>query len=128
MDIQLLFKQLGSIRAVAKQTGYARNTVRRMLRAQSPPAFDKPERKTGVDDFKDYLTSRYAEHGLSAARLLEEIRPQGFAGSVHMVRRFIRKLRHRSRHRSLFLTPTPTAPTTSTDWATGRRAIVKCRG
>ena len=64
MDTQLLFKQVGSIRAVATQTGCARNTVRRMLRSQSPPAFDKPARKTGVDDFKDYLTSRYTEHGL----------------------------------------------------------------
>jgi len=30
MDIQLLFKQLGSIRAVVRQTGYSRNTVRKM--------------------------------------------------------------------------------------------------
>lgn len=93
MDVQLLFKQLGSIRAVAKQTGCARNTIRRMLRSQSPPAFDKPCRTSGVDAFKDYLTSRFTEHGLSAERLLEEIRPQGFTGSVHMVRRFLRKLK-----------------------------------
>jgi transposase len=93
MDIHLLYKQLGSIRAVAKQTGYSRNTVRRMLRSETPPAFDKPARKTGIDDYKDYLTRRFTEHGLSAERLLAEIRPQGFAGSVYMVRRFLRKLR-----------------------------------
>jgi transposase len=93
MDIHLLFKQLGSIRAVAKQTGYSRNTVRRMLRTDTPPVFDKPARRTGVDDFKEYLTRRFTEHGLSAERLLAEIRPQGFAGSIHMVRRFLKKLR-----------------------------------
>jgi transposase len=93
MDVQLLFKQLGSIRAVTKQTGYSRNTVRRMLRSATPPVFDKPARKTGVDDFADYLTRRFTEHGLSAERLLAEIRPQGFTGSVYMVRRFLRKLR-----------------------------------
>lgn len=93
MDIHLLFKQLGSIRAVAKQTGYSRNTVRRMLRSDRTPVFDKPARKTGVDDFADYLTQRFTEHGLSAERLLAEIRPQGFTGSVYMVRRFLRKLR-----------------------------------
>jgi transposase len=93
MDVQLLFKQLGSIRAVAKQSGFSRNTVRRMLRTNAPPVFDTPTRKTGVDAFKDYLTRRYTEHGLSGARLLEEIRAQGFTGSIHMVRRVLKKLR-----------------------------------
>ena len=93
MDAHLLYKQLGSIRAVVKQTGYSRNTVRRMLRAGTPPVFARPVRPTGVDDFKDYLTKRYTEHGLSAERLLAEIRAQGFAGSVYMVRRFLRRLK-----------------------------------
>jgi len=93
MDVHLLFKQLGSIRAVVKATGYSRNTVRKMLRADGPPVFDKPARKTGVDAFADYLTKRFSEHGLSAERLLGEIRAQGFSGSIHMVRRFLKKLR-----------------------------------
>ena len=93
MDVHLLFKQLGSFRAVAKQTGYSRNTVRKMLRSATVPVFSKPDRPTGVDAFKDYLTRRYTEHGLSASRLLDEIRPQGFTGSIHMVRRAIKKLR-----------------------------------
>jgi transposase len=64
-----------------------------MLRSESPPSFNKPARKSGIDDFADYLTRRFAEHGLSAERLLGEIRAQGFTGSVYMVRRFLRKLR-----------------------------------
>jgi transposase len=93
MDIQILFKELGSIRAVAKQTGLSRNTVRKMLRAGKPPTFQTARRGSGVEGFEEYLARRYAEHGLSAVRLLEEIRPQGFAGSIHMVRRFIQTLR-----------------------------------
>jgi len=93
IDIHLLFKQLGSIRAVVKQTGYSRNAVRKMLRSGTPPAFEQPTRASGVDDFKDYRTRRFTEHGLSAQRLLEEIRAQGFTGSIYMVRRFLKKLR-----------------------------------
>ncbi|HWE93075.1 MAG TPA: IS21 family transposase [Tepidisphaeraceae bacterium] len=93
MDIQLLFKQLGSIRAVVRETGFSRNTLRRMLRTDTPPTFNKPVRKRGVDDFADYLTRRFTEHGLSAERLPGEIKAQGFTGSIHMVRRFVRKLR-----------------------------------
>lgn len=93
MDIHLLYKQLGSIGAVCRQTGFARNTVRKMLRAKEPPVFSAAVRKTGVDDFADYLTRRFNEHGLSAERLLAEIRAQGFTGSIYMVRRFVKKLR-----------------------------------
>ena len=78
MDIHFLFKRLGSIRAVAKQTGYSHNTVRRMLRSDSPPVFDKSVHKTGIDDFADYLIQRFIEHGLSTERLLAEIRPYTF--------------------------------------------------
>ncbi|MCZ2154792.1 MAG: IS21 family transposase, partial [Bryobacterales bacterium] len=93
MDIQLLYRQLGSIRAVVRETGFSRNTVRKMLRSSESPKFQAAQRKTGVDDFKDYLARRYNEHGLSAVRLLEEIRPQGFTGSIHMIRRFLKTLR-----------------------------------
>jgi len=94
MDIHQLFKQLGSIRAVVRQTGYSRNTVRRMLRASAaPPTFKTPARPSGVKEFKEYLARRHSEFGLSAPRLLEEIRAQGFTGSIHMVRRFIKTVR-----------------------------------
>lgn len=93
MDINFLHKQGLSIREIARQSGYSRNTVRKMLREQSPPQFKKVERDKAVEPYADYLKQRYLECGLSAVRLLEEIRPQGFAGSIHMVRRFLKGLR-----------------------------------
>lgn len=93
MDIQLLHKQGHSIREIARQTGYARNTVRRLLRGQEAPVYQTPRRRSGIDDFKDYLTERFTASGLSAVRLLEELRPMGFTGSLHMVRRFLATLR-----------------------------------
>jgi transposase len=119
MDVHLLYKQLGSIRAVVKQTGYSRNTVRRLIRAGPPPVFTTPVRPTGVDDFKDYLTKRYTGHGLSAERLLAEIRAQGFAGSVYMVRRFLRRLKPRRSAASTATLRFETAPGVQAqcDWA-----------
>ena len=94
MEIHLLAKQPGSTRAVAKQAGYSRNTVRKMLREAKPPAAAaSAAHECCADGFKEYLARRYAEHGLSAVRLLGEIRSQGFTGSIHMVRRFIGTLR-----------------------------------
>jgi len=119
MDIHLLHKQLGSIGAVCRQTGFARNTVRKMLRARTTPVFATAVRKTGVDDFKEYLTRRFSEHGLSAERLLAEIRPQGFTGSIHMVRRFLKKLRPLRAAASIATVRFETAPglQAQCDWA-----------
>jgi transposase len=93
MDIKLLSRQGHSIREIARRSGHARNTVRRMLRAETTPAFSTPERASPLAPFKPYLTKRFDEHGLSAVRLHAEVAAQGYAGSVHTVRRFLATLR-----------------------------------
>ena len=93
MDIKLLSRQGHSIREIARRSGHARNTVRRMLRAETTPAFSTPDRANALDAFKPYLTKRFDEHGLSAVRLHAEVAAQGYAGSVHTVRRFLATLR-----------------------------------
>jgi transposase len=93
MDIHVLHKQGLSIREIARESGYSRNTVRKMLRGHAPPKFKKVRRSKTIEPFGDYLRQRYLECGLSAVRLLEEIQAQGFVGSIHMVRRYLEDLR-----------------------------------
>jgi transposase len=71
MDIKGLHRQGHSIRTIAALTGYARNTVRRVLRQARPPAPQKRQRASGLDPFRPYLLSREAVGRLSAVRLLE---------------------------------------------------------
>lgn len=92
MDIKLLHKEGHSIRQIAQLTGYARNTIRRVLRERQPKAFATPEKSSKLDAFKEYVRQRYAACGLSAVRLLEEIRAQGYKGSVQTLRRFVARL------------------------------------
>jgi len=104
MDIKLLKQQGYSIRAMAELTGYSRNTIRRVLREKTPAEFDAPERTSCLDAFKAYLTKRDAEGGLSAVRLLGEIKPMGYAGGIDTVRRFVRTLpadQDRKRHQKM---------------------------
>ena len=61
--------------------------------ANTSESIGQPARKTGIDEYKHYLARRFNAHGLSAERLLVEIRPQGFTGAVYMIRRFLRRLR-----------------------------------
>lgn len=93
MDLHQLQREGLSLRAIARQTGHSRNTVRRLLRASTPPQYHSPKRDSQLDAYKEHLQRRYLEHGLSAVRLLAEIQPMGYVGSVDLVRRFLRTLR-----------------------------------
>lgn len=93
MDIKLLKKEGHSIRQIARMLGMSRNTVRRALRRGQPPKFATPAKESKLDGFKEYVRQRYEScGGLSAVRLLEEIRAQGYEGSVQTLRRFVTKL------------------------------------
>ena len=92
MDIKSLHKEGHSIRQIAQLTGYARNTIRRVLRERQPKTFATPVKSSKLDDFKEYVRQRYTSCGLSAVRLLEEIRAQGYHGSVQTLRRYVAHL------------------------------------
>ncbi|HLP08451.1 MAG TPA: IS21 family transposase, partial [Opitutaceae bacterium] len=93
MNIRFLHKQGHSVREIARLTGHSRNTVRKLLRARRAPTPAARERASKLDDHKLYLTERWQAHGLSAVRLLPELRARGFKGSVQIVRRFLHTLK-----------------------------------
>jgi transposase len=92
MDVQMLARQGHSQRQIARLTGYSRNTVAKTLAQPAPTPFQKPPRSSKLDPFKPYLDRRLGQSALSAVRLLDEIRPMGYAGSVDLLRRYLRTL------------------------------------
>ncbi|MEY4488179.1 MAG: hypothetical protein RIQ79_687 [Verrucomicrobiota bacterium] len=92
MDIHLLKRQGHSVREISRRTGYARNTVRAILRTSGLRTPQVRARASRLEPYHEYLRLRHTETGLSAVRLLDEIRPQGYAGGIHMVRRFVATL------------------------------------
>lgn len=134
MDIKDLYRQGHSIRTITELTGLARNTVRRVLREQSPHPAKKRGRSSQLDSFKPYLERRHAECALSAVRLLEEIRAMGYTGGIDVVRRFIHALAPHARSQAKMTVrfETPPGQQAQADWAacgheldeTGRRRAV----
>jgi transposase len=119
MNIRLLQKQGHSVREIARLTGHSRNTVRKLLRAQRSPVPATRVRASKLDLYKPYLTARWQAHGLSAMRLVPEIRAQGFTGSTQIVRRFLHTLKA-ARHIDKSLTvrfETPPGEQAQCDWA-----------
>lgn len=119
MDIRMLRKEGHSIKAIARQTGRSRNTVRRVLRQAGPTSFNKPQRHSCLDSFQSYLRQRWEECGLSAVRLLAEIRAMGYTGSIATLRRYLQTLKpERERLRKLTVRyETPPGKQAQVDWA-----------
>jgi len=119
MNIQDLHNQGHSIREIAQITGHSRNTIRKVLRGQHQGQRQSPSRASKLDPFKDYLTQRFGEHGLSAVRLLAEIRPMGYDGSLPTLRRFLATLKTDLHKRGKLTVrfETPPGQQAQADWA-----------
>lgn len=119
MDMKLLQKQGHSIREIARQTGRSRNTVRQALREARPLEFKTPKRVSVLDDYKPYVKERYEACGLSAVRLMEDIRGMGYSGSVITLRRYVATLRpqRRALEKLTVRYETPPGYQAQMDWA-----------
>lgn len=119
MDIKELQQQGHSIRDIARLTGLSRNTVRKALRGEHTLKVKSTSRSSQIDPFQDYLRQRFEEHGLSAVRLIAEIRPMGYSGSIATLRRFLQTLRQTvTRQRKLTVRfETPPGQQAQADWA-----------
>ena len=69
------------------------STVAKILDQGVPQPFNKGERQSSLDSFKPYLKARWELYQLSGIRLHEEIKAQGFKGSVDIVQRYLTTLK-----------------------------------
>jgi transposase len=85
-----------SIRAIARQTGLSRKTVRRYLRRglEGPVYGPRQPRGSVLDGFKGYIEGRIGDYPeLSAIRLLREITEIGYRGGYTTVKDFVCEIR-----------------------------------
>jgi transposase len=83
-------------RAISRRLHCSRHTVAAALALEQPPARKATSRTSLLDAHRakiDVLLARYPE--LSAVRIREEIArgPEGYAGSITLIRRYLRKVR-----------------------------------
>lgn len=119
MDIRALRREGHSIKRIAAMTGHSRNTVRKTLKASVPQLVIQRKRTSKLDPFKDYVRERFETYRLSAVRLVEEIREQGYTGSVRTVRRYVARLSaaHPQNKRKTVRFETPPGRQAQADWA-----------
>ncbi len=97
VEIQVLHRQGKSIRAIERETGVARNTIRAILRRETDGQYGpRRPRPTKVDPYKTYVQERLEAAGkiwLPATVLLREIRAQGYEGGVTQLKDYLREIR-----------------------------------
>jgi transposase len=94
--VQELRAQGKGIKAIMRELGLAKETVRRFARAASVEdllAKARDGRPSVLDEFKPYLHQRWNEGCTTVWTLFEEIRAQGYPGSYGAVRDYLRPFR-----------------------------------
>ncbi len=94
--IHELSAQGKSIRAIAREVGIARNTVRRYLRGK-PEAVPRPKRPSLLDPYKAQIHRWIQEdHLYNCESMLERLREQGYQGNATILRAYVHPLRPRN--------------------------------
>lgn len=90
LEIRLLAKRGKGLRAIAREIGVSRNTVRRYLRDGDAERYRQRPRRSGkLAAFDDYIAKRLAEAApdrLAGTVLLRELRERGYTGGYTILK------------------------------------------
>lgn len=125
MEIKILHKQGMSSRAIARELGISRNTVKRYLQAKSePPKYTpRPAVASLLDEYRDYIRQRIADahpYKIPATVIAREIRDQGYRGGMTILRAFIRSLSVPQEQEPAVRFETEPGRQMQVDWGTNR--------
>ena len=120
VEIHVMHRQGMSIKAIGRELGISRNTVRKYLRAAQVPApSDRSAKPTKLDAYRDYLNGRVEAarpDWIPATVLFDEIVALGYQGSVRTVRSYLATLKPKRREDPLVRFETPPGQQMQIDW------------
>lgn len=97
VEIRVLARQGKGIRAIARELGISRTTVRRYLANPAAGGYGpRAPRPTKLGPFTEYLRERVAAarpHWIPATVLLRELRERGYAGGISQLKAYLRPLK-----------------------------------
>ena len=91
--IRYLHAQGTPIRAICRELGVSRNTVRQALRGDSPAKYERPPKPNpALAPFEAQIRTWFFSEKLIGSRILRELRALGYDGHRSAVYRFLKKL------------------------------------
>lgn len=121
MDIRSLKKEGYSIKAIVRETGVSRNTVRSILRGEHSIQQRKKKRKDRtsiLDPYKLQVEQLLEKPSYTGQLIFEQIKRLGYQGSVAQVYRYIQSIRQDHQHKQKLSVrfETPPGKQAQVDW------------
>ncbi len=83
-----------SLKRLAKETGLSRNTVRRAIRAGSPPTYKRPKRPSKLDPFREHINGLLkADPKIPSQVIGDRITEAGYTGKQTILDDLVREMR-----------------------------------
>ena len=124
VEIRVLSKQGKSIRDIARLLKVSRNTVRRYIRGEGLPRYERKARPSKLDNYKQYIAERVraaAPEWIPATVLQRELRALGYTGGVSILKEHLATLKPVARPEPLIRFETEPGRQMQADFATIRR-------
>jgi transposase len=124
VEIRVLRRQGKSIREIARMLDVSRNTVRRYLRVEGLPRYERESRPSKLDPYQRYLDKRVkaaAPDWIPATVLLRELRALGYLGGYSILKDHLATLRPVAKPEPLIRFETEPGRQMQCDFATIRR-------
>ena len=124
VEIRVLRKQGKSIREIARLLAVSRNTVRRYVRGDGLPHYERETRPGKLDHYKQYIAERVraaAPEWIPATVLLRELRSLGYSGGVSILKDHLATLKPVAKPEPLIRFETEPGRQMQVDFATIRR-------
>ncbi|MBE0430002.1 MAG: IS21 family transposase [Thermoleophilia bacterium] len=117
MDIKQKRERGVYIKDIAEEKGVSPKTISRTIRRGSAPTGKRPGAKTSkLDPFKPLIDKLLLQNVWNAMVILDEIREQGYAGEVTLIRNYIRPKRPLRISRQTVRFETGPGKQTQNDW------------
>ena len=120
VEIHVMHRQGMSIRAIGRELGISRTTVRKYLRAaQVPDSRTRSAKPTKLDGYRGYLKERAAAahpDWIPATVLFDEIVALGYTGCLTSVRGYLRTFKPKAKDDPVVRFETPPGHQMQVDW------------
>lgn len=83
-----------SLRAISRETGYDRRTVKKYLKTGEKPSYKRRSSKTSLlDPYKPHIRDAVVRLDLQATRIFRDIQKMGYSGQYTILKEYIRPFR-----------------------------------
>lgn len=125
MEIKILQRQGYSIRAISRELGISRNTVRQYLRNEAEAGYKlRTARPSKLEPWKEYIRGRIeaaSPNWIPATVIEREIRERGYTGSIRLLRYYMAALKPKAKEEPLIRFETQPGEQMQVDWGVFRR-------